>query len=360
VHLSGAIAGMEKELLAEEPISDTNRTLRRTLVVVGVVAGALLLFFGHAVFLLLFAGLLYGIFLDGLANIVTRYAKLHRGWALLVVIFTLLFAFIALINFLAPGVSEQVRILENVLPRSIEHLRNYIGQFAWGTELIQSIPTIDDIVAQSNSLFMRVGGAVTATMFIVLRVVLVMVIGIYAAAEPQRYSKGLAHLFAPKHQERVLQTIHAVRDRLWWWLVGMAGTMSSLTVLTFIGLTICHIPLALTLSLLTGLLSFIPNFGPILSAIPPTLLGLMHGPGRAGSVILTYFIIQFLESHLVTPLIQRHMIRMPPILAITAQLTFGFLFGFLGLLLAVPLMAAIVATIQSIRKEPNSALEHRS
>jgi len=351
---------MEKDLLGEEPISNTNRTLKRTLIVVGTVAGVLLLYFGHSVFLLLFAGLLYGIFLDGLASIVSRYTKLARGWSLLIVIFSLLFFFVALINFLAPGVSEQIRILQNVLPRSLDHLRNYIGQFPWGTELIQSIPTLDDIVAQSNSLFMRVGGAVTTTMFIVLRVVLVMVIGIYAAAEPQRYSDGLTHLFASKHQERVRQTVHAVRERLWWWLVGMAGTMSSLTVLTFIGLTICNIPLALTLSLLTGLLSFIPNFGPILSALPPTLLGLMHGPGRAGSVILTYFIIQFLESHLVTPLIQRHMIRMPPILAITAQLTFGFLFGFLGLLLAVPLMAAITATIQSIQKEPNSAPEHRS
>jgi predicted PurR-regulated permease PerM len=343
-----------------EPSGEINRTFLKTLVVLGVIFGAYILYFAHDVFLLLFAGLLLGVFLDGLADLVTAHTKLTRGWSLLIVVFTLVFLFSALINLLAPGVSEQVRILQTMLPRSIEHLREYIAQYSWGASIIQNLPTLNDLAAQSNSLLMRLGGAVTTTAFIIIRVFLVLVIGIYAAAEPHRYRAGFIRLFAPRHHEQVQRTLRAVHGRMWWWLVGMAGTMSSLTVLAFIGLTICNIPLALSLALLTGLLSFIPNFGPIISALPPTLLGLMHGPGRAGSVILMYFIIQFLESHLVTPLIQRRMIRMPPILAITAQLTFGFLFGFLGLLLAVPLMAAILATLESIRKVDVPALEHQS
>ena len=130
--------------------------------------------------------------------------------------------------------------------------------------------------------------------------------------------------------------------------------MLSLTILAFIGLSILGIPMTLTLALLTGLITFIPNFGAVLSAIPPLLIGLMISPEKALAVMVLYIIVQFLEAHLITPLIQRKTIRMPPVLGIGAQLTMGILFGFLGLLLAAPLMAGILAILSSVAGERNS------
>lgn len=127
--------------------------------------------------------------------------------------------------------------------------------------------------------------------------------------------------------------------------------MLSLTILAFIGLRILGIPMAFTLALLTGLITFIPNFGAFLSAIPPVLVGLIESPEKAIAVIVMYLIIQVLEGNLITPLIQRKTIRMPPVLGIGAQLTMGLLFGFLGLLLAAPLMAGILAILSSVAGE---------
>jgi predicted PurR-regulated permease PerM len=127
--------------------------------------------------------------------------------------------------------------------------------------------------------------------------------------------------------------------------------MSTIGILTTIGLWILGIPLAPTLGLLTGILAFIPNFGPILSAIPPMLLGLMISPMDAVYVILLYIIVQAIESNIVTPQVQKRTVSMPPVLGMVGQLLFGVFFGFLGLLLATPLVASIIVMVRMLYVE---------
>ncbi len=330
---------------------DIWRTFRRTLVVVAVLVIVTLFWIAHEVFLLLFAGLLFGILLDGLAAIVAKYSKLSRPWALTVTVLTLLFVTVAVVNGIAPGVGEQVTELQTALPRSIARLKDFLNQYTLGAALLANLPNLQDLSGEAGSLLVKLTGAVSATVNILIRVILVIVIGIFAAAEPQSYRGAFLKLFAPRYHERIHDIMHAVHDRIWWWLVSVGGSMLSISILAFIGLKTLGVHPALTLALLTGLLTFIPNFGPILSAVLPVLIGLMQSPGKAVAVIVVYVIIQFLEAHLVTPLIQRRTIRMPPILGISAQLTFSLLFGFMGLILAAPLMASLLAIMASISKD---------
>ncbi len=330
---------------------DLGQTFQKTLIVVGVIIGIAVFWLAREVFLLVFAGLLLGVLLDGLSGLVSKFSHLSRGWSLFITIFTLAFLTVAVTNLLLPGIIEQMKSLEVELPASIERLRAYLRQYSWGSEVLEYFPSFRELAGESNALLRQLTGAVSATVFIVLRMVLVLVIGIYSAVEPKLYRSGFLRLFAPRHHERIERVLAAIHDRMWWWLVSIAGSMSSLAILTFIGLRILDLPLALSLALLTGLLTFIPNFGSIISAVPPVLIGLMESPGKALAVIGMYVVIQFLEAHLVTPLIQRRTIRMPPVLGIGAQLTFGIIFGFLGLLLAAPLMAGILAVVQSISNE---------
>ena len=118
--------------------------------------------------------------------------------------------------------------------------------------------------------------------------------------------------------------------------------MPSSTRLTTIGLWLLDVPLALVLGLIAALFTFIPNIGPILSAIPAVLFGLTVSPQQALYVGLLYGGIQVVESYLLTPLVQRKTIELPPALTLAAQVLLGVTFGGLGVALAAPLTAVTV------------------
>ncbi len=107
-------------------------------------------------------------------------------------------------------------------------------------------------------------------------------------------------------------------------------------------------PLWLVLALLAGLLSFIPNFGPLLALIPAVLIGLMESPTTAAIVAGLYILIQFVESNFITTLVQQKLISMPPALIIIAQLLMGALTGGWGLVLATPLTVIVMVLVQEL------------
>ena len=122
-------------------------------------------------------------------------------------------------------------------------------------------------------------------------------------------------------------------------------------VLTAVGLWLLGVPLALTLGLLAALLTFIPNIGPILAVVPAALLALLQSPTRALYVVLLYLGIQTVESYLLTPLMQKRTVSLPPALTIFAQVLMGILVGRIGLVLATPLTAALFVLVKMLYVE---------
>jgi predicted PurR-regulated permease PerM len=106
--------------------------------------------------------------------------------------------------------------------------------------------------------------------------------------------------------------------------------------------------LAFTLALIAGLLAFIPNFGPLLAAIPAMLLGLSDSPSKALQVGLVLIIVQIIEGNLVTPLLERKTVRLPPALTVAVQVLLGILAGGLGVLVASPLCAAAIVLVERL------------
>jgi predicted PurR-regulated permease PerM len=119
-------------------------------------------------------------------------------------------------------------------------------------------------------------------------------------------------------------------------------------LLTWIGLYFIGVPLALTLGLIAGLLSFIPNFGPIFSAIPAILLAFINSPTSALYVLALFVGVQIIESNIVTPLIERRTVELPPVLTVVSQLALAVLFGAVGLILATPILAVVMVLVQTI------------
>lgn len=310
----------------------------------------LLLFFTFDVILLVFAAVLLAIFIRGITSIIQRYVKIADGWAVLIVSTLLIGLLGGSIAALTPSVAEQVANLREELPRSAQQISNYIGQFGWGQALLAQLPSLPELVKniELSQLVSGVGGFFTQTIGIVGNLLLVCLLAVYFAVEPRLYAVGITKLFPMARRERVMEVLLGINDTLSWWLVGKVASMFFIGLLTWIGLSILGVPLALTLGLIAGLFSFIPNFGPIMAAVPAILLAFIQSPMTAVYVTGLYVGIQIIEGNLVTPIIERETVELPPALTIMFQLALSVLIGGLGLILASPLLATIIVLVKMV------------
>jgi Predicted permease len=127
------------------------------------------------------------------------------------------------------------------------------------------------------------------------------------------------------------------------WVTGAFIAMSVVGLMSVIGLSILRVPAALALGVLAGFLNLIPNLGPTLSVIPAMAIALLDAPWKSLAVLGLYFFIQQAESNFITPVVMAHQVSLLPAITLIAQLFFAYLFGFLGLFLALPL--TVVAKI---------------
>lgn len=334
-----------------------NSFTRKVLLTVGLVCLTVLLltllYFTFDVLLLIFAAALLAIFLRGLADILCKYTNIPEGWGVLAISVVIVGILAGAIAFLAPDVAEQVRHLREELPKSATAASNYISQFGWGQTLIAQLPSYDDVRNNLNpsTLLSGVGGFFSSTVGAVGNFFIVVLLSIYFASEPRIYSRGFTNLFPLRRRTRAREILFAISDTLRWWLIGKVGSMLFIGLLTWIGLSIIGVPLALTLGLIAGLLSFIPNFGPIISALPALLLAFIESPTKALYVLILYIGVQLIESNLVTPYIERKTVEIPPALTIVFQLALAVLVGGLGLVLATPLLAVLLVIIQMVYVE---------
>ncbi len=307
--------------------------------VVGLVV-AWLLVFAPDVILTLFAGVLLAVFLRGGGAWIAGRTGIAPGWGVAAFVLALTLASVGFWLWVAPSVSRQLSDLIEQVPEAFDSLRASVEDFAWTRRLIESLPP---------ARLMTNGGAVATTAVFATfgalgTAILILFVGLYGAADPERYREGFLMLIAPSGRARAEEVIDDAVGTLRGWLTAQMISMSVVGVLTWAGLWLLDIPLALVLGLIAGLLTFIPNIGPVLSAIPALLLAVSQGWSSVLWVGAVYVGVQTLESYVVTPLVQLETVSLPPLLVIGFQLLFGVLFGILGLTLATP-TAALTMTL---------------
>lgn len=215
--------------------------------------------------------------------------------------------------------------------------RSPIGGQTAGAALSRAV---DGILSASRTTF----GLLINTMF-------VLVVGAFLAVDPATYRRGAVRMFPPKYRERADSVMGEMGTAMWAWMIGQFLQMLITGVGTGLAMWLLGVPLAWMLGLLTGILSFIPNVGPAMALIVATLIGLSQGLSTAGLVIVTFLGFQFLESYVTLPLIQSHQVHLPPALLISTQLFFAIFGGFLGLLVATPLLAVSMVLVRRVYLE---------
>jgi predicted PurR-regulated permease PerM len=196
-------------------------------------------------------------------------------------------------------------------------------------------------VAGVAQVVMRFGGGVADAL-------LAIVGGVYLAAQPRLYRRGLLKLMPRERRELVDEALRDTGRALKLWLGGQLVSMIVVGLVVGLGLWAIGVPSALTLGLLAGVLEFVPIVGPVIAAIPAILLALAQGPEVALWTLGLYLVVQQVEGNLLQPLIQQHAVRMPAAVLLFALLVAGILFGLTGVVLAAPLAVATLVMVKRL------------
>lgn len=337
---------------SQGPISDGTFARRAFIAAAAALAGAvafLLLVRVTVPLVLIFAGLLLSVFFRGLADPIRRRTGLGSVASVMVVVGALALLATAFGLLAGPALSEQVGELQQSLPRAVDAIRERISQYGWGRQAlgnadVEQIAGDGEMLQEATGFASRTVGAVLGALGATF---VVFFLGLFIAAEPGYYRRGVLRLFPPARREHAGEVLDRMDSILRWWLIGRAISMTVVGILVWLGLTLLGMPLALAFGVLAGLLDFIPYFGPILAAAPALLVALLEGPTQALYVAGLYIGVQSIENWVVAPLVERNVVRLPPALTLAAQVILGVAAGIVGAAFASPIVAAAMALVSA-------------
>ena len=282
---------------------------------------------------------------------------LNRGLSIGVSLAGVIALSVALIILIAPLFAAQVADLIDILPERIEDARDeydrQTARYNWLPKLDWDDVTEGDIRAflidQAGNLTRRifpflsgVGGALTSAVFMFF-------IAMFFITEPGNYLEGLLTLVPRDYRPRALEIFEKLGVMLQRWFIGQLISMTiSGILITFVTGVILGLPNAVALGVISGLMEFVPNFGSIIAVIPAVIIALATRPILAPFVILAYFVTQQIQSNLIMPRIMSRQISLPAATILIAQIIGAALFGFLGILLALPLTIVVVVLVREI------------
>ena len=330
---------------------------KATLLVIGLWALANAIWLARDILFITFFALLVASFLSifveplhrrGISRSISAPLVLVAMSAILVLVFLIAW----------PTLRTQFGVIQQQLPPAIDGVQDWLERQVaaitgsmgeTGGEIQQQLRTrvtseFGTLVGGTLPLLNTAIGAVTG-------LALVVVAGMFIAISPRTYMHGLIVLVPRSRRRRAGEVLPEAGASLVQWMKGTAIGMTVVGVISAVGLSLIGVPAALALGLIAGLLEFIPYIGPALSFVPATVVALAVSPEKALWVIGLYLVVQGIESNLLMPLLMKQMVKLPPALTLLFQALMATLFGFLGLLLAVPILAMAKILVQELYVE---------
>jgi len=305
--------------------------------------------------LLLFASYLLAIFLRWGANQIRRLVRLPLPVSLILFI-AIFFSLISLFFFfLAPVVQQQAMNLAEETPKLMSELKQFLLRRSWGKKVLETTRDPSGLLPEGegtmSEFFLGIVGVFSTTFGALISVLFILVIGIYLAFQPSVYMAGILRLIPPSRRRRAREIIHRMAETTRGWLLGQAFSMTVLGIVVGTGLWFLGISNAVVLGLLAAIMTFIPNLGPVLAFIPAIFVALSQSFMDAVYVALFYVVVQIIEGNFLTPMVQQQVISVPAALILATQVLLFNLMGFLGIVLAMPLLACVMVLVQMVYVE---------
>ncbi len=294
------------------------------------------------ILLLAFAAVIFAVVLNRAVSFVQRWVP-ARPAAVLIVLLGGGLVVGGLGVVIVPPFTQQIRDFIELSPQIIDRFQTWLQnrEFA-NAEILEDFQFVDSISNQlaNFDLRMLINRSLMVfsnTLSLTLNVLLVIVVTLMMLLNPYPYRQLFKVIFPSSLRRTVDRVLDDCNEAITGWFIGISFNMLVIATLSMIGLWILGVPLALANGLLAGLLAFIPNIGPVVSVIPPVAIALLETPWKGLAVIGLYILIQQFESNVLTPLVMKQQVNLLPAVTLFAQVMFSIFFGFLGLLLALPL-----------------------
>ncbi|MCA1729087.1 MAG: AI-2E family transporter [Actinobacteria bacterium] len=336
-----------------EEVKVRSRSLYRAIgLALALLLGSYFVFQIPQIVLLFLLTLLFAIVLSGPVNYLAQMG-LPRGLGVLVVLGGLFLALWLAGRMVTPIIAAQAGQFVSDFPTLLTQVQDLISssQSSFGLESGTSMDPQSLLETGRDYLSENVSSAVSVGRSLVEAVslgVVAFIVTVYLVVQPAQLVSGFVSFFPAGQRERVREVLSKMYQAVQKWAVGQLSAMVLIGVLTAIALSIIGIPYALFIGALSGLLAFIPLVGALISVLPPVLLALATDPILAVWVVISYILIHQIEAHLIQPLVMSRAVSLHPVVVVFAILIMGTLFGFVGLLLAVPLVAALSVLVHEL------------
>ncbi len=175
---------------------------------------------------------------------------------------------------------------------------------------------------------------------------------IYLLASPQDATIGSLKRLLPGRERALDQTFDDLQRRLRWWLLGTLVSMVAAGLFQGFGYWVIGLKFALPLGVLAGIFQIVPTFGPAAIYILSLLIAATQGMQYVALATVVYVVAQVLESDVLTPLVMKKAVRIPPLITLFSVILWGQVFGLLGLLMALPLNIVIWTLVERFYLQP--------
>ncbi|QDW38476.1 AI-2E family transporter [Bradyrhizobium sp. KBS0727] len=352
---------------------------------IGVVLFAALLLFTWtfaATLFLIFAGMLLGVALTAMTNLLGRVVRLAHSLRLAIVCLVLAGMLSGIVFLGGSTIAQQATVLSNTIKSQLVTVKAFLEKNGIDTSYLDfgsapAAPASDSTTTtpttttptttppapthnlpSAGALASSGGAIVSQTLKVLLGTVsavgnffIVLFLGLAFAAQPAVYRAGLLFMAPAKHRARATVIIDRIGETLERWLIAQIVTMAAVFLVTWIGLAVIGIQSSFILGIQAGLLAFIPTVGAILAGLIVVLASLASGWVAALSAFVLFLGVHAMESYVLTPIIQRQALDIPPATLFAFQILLGVVFGIWGLALALPLMAIAKVMIDHFKAE---------
>jgi predicted PurR-regulated permease PerM len=290
------------------------------------------------------------IVLANILNLLVTWLQHHhfkRSFAFGVAVALLLSGVVGIFGVIVPALTGQFRQLIALVPKGVERFWSQLQTLSETLDpsILRAFPDFNTLLEQSRPLLNQIAGrglsVFYGTLGIFLSLLLVLALTLMILADPAPYRQLLIRIFPSFYRPRVRSILRQCDRDLRAWLKGIVFHMMIVTLLSWFGLLLLGIPLAFSLGILAGFLTFIPNLGPVISVILPLAIAVLEAPWKPWAVLLLYLwiylLVQYFDRHPPLRILSVRSLNLFPAPILLAQIFFASVFGFLGLFLAVPL-----------------------
>src|SRR6202166_684673 len=343
---------------------------------IGIVGFAALLLFTWyyaATLFLIFAGVLLGVALNAMTNMFGRVVSLTHSLRLTIVCLVLAGLLSGVVFLGGATIAQQATALSDTIKSQLVGVKAFLERNGIDTSYFDignpnasqasstpetpgaatthSLPSAGALASSGGAIVSQTLKLLLGTVSAVGNFFIVLFLGLTFAAQPGIYRKGLLFMAPARHRARATVIVDRIGETLERWLIAQIITMFVVFVVTWMGLSIIGIPGSFILGIQAGLLTFIPTVGALIGGLIVVLASLASGWFAAASAFALFLGIHALESYILTPILQRQALEIPPATLFAFQILLGVVFGIWGISLALPLMAIVKVLIDHFKAD---------